>query len=172
MYKWIACLFLLSTSLQAQDFFDKYPELTPFMQSIEKSQESLKQVIARGEEVLPHAYDGGIELTGFFKEGSIRKMELSVGISYGNHQINYYFRSDSLYLVKHTFDQFVWDEEKAALDYTQKETSFEGYYFFGKPFDSTHKGTGRYESENLDPETTLREEAKEYLAILNKKRQP
>ena len=171
MVRWIFCLLLFSTGLQAQDFFDKHTELMPFIQKTNQSLGDLTKVIARGEEVRPEAYDGGVELVGFYEGNLIRKIELSVGISYGNHHLNYYFRADSLYAVNHYFKQFAFDDETGSFDYSKTETTFDGYYLFSNPFESTHKGTGRYESENLDPETTLRKEAKEYLAILNKKRQ-
>lgn len=113
--------------------------------------------------------DGGGELIGYLANEEIVKMELRVGLSYGISELEFFYRDSKLFFVLETFRQYKYDEETGSFDYSKTEQTFRGEYLFEYPFDYATLGHNRFESDALDPEEVLREEATEYLELLKKK---
>ena len=52
------------------------------------------------------ATDGGQELSGYYKNGKLKKIVYSVGLSYGMKTLEYFFSDDELIFVFEKQDQF------------------------------------------------------------------
>lgn len=113
--------------------------------------------------------DGGGELTGYFTNGEIQKMEIRVGLSYGISEFEFFYKDSKLYFVLETFKQFMYNEETGSFNYSKTEQTFRGEYLFTNPFDYETLGHNRFENDEIDPEEVLRDEANNYLTILKKK---
>jgi hypothetical protein len=124
------------------------------------------------EEFLEQAPDGGGELKGYFKNDTLKKIVVSVGISNGMESREFYFKNNQLIFVFEKFDSYVYTEKKKELDYTKTERSFEGRYYFnkGKLIDHISMGHNRFEDDSLDPEKVLLGEANDYIELLDKKK--
>jgi hypothetical protein len=88
--------------------------------------------------------DGGQELTGYFKNGQIQKIDYSIGLSFGLNRYLYYFDGGELVYVSAEEDDYPATNE--GLDYEKTELAFSAEYFFlnGKLLGTNSKGTGRY----------------------------
>ena len=124
------------------------------------------------EEFLANAADGGAKLTGYYKNNSLRKMVVSVGLSNGMETLEFYFLKGKLIFVYEKFEGFVFNEKKSEFDYTKTETTFEGRYYFdkGKLVDYITTGHNRFDDDSLDPGKVWLEEAADYIKLLNKKK--
>lgn len=83
------------------------------------------------EDFLEHTRYGGGELKGYYKNDTLKKIVVSVGISNGMESREFYFKNNQLILVFEKFDNYVYNEKKKELDY-RTERSFEGRYYFNK----------------------------------------
>ena len=87
-------------------------------------------------EVKDEAADGGQELTGFYKQGKIKKMIYSVGLSYGMTTYTFYFLNDQIIFVLEKQDKFALVKDSigsaTGINYTKPEFAFEGHYYFNK----------------------------------------
>jgi len=54
---------------------------------------TLKKVVLNDEEFLDHTTDGGGQLTGFYKEGQLRKIVSWIGLSNGNEIFDFFSRT-------------------------------------------------------------------------------
>lgn len=82
------------------------------------------------------AIDGGQELTGYYKNGQIRKIMYGVGLSYGTNKFEYYFLNNELIFVFEK--QFTYlplrdsSGNITGFDYTKLKSVFEGRYYFNQ----------------------------------------
>jgi len=161
---------MLSTlSTYSQGFSERHPDIQTSTKKINSELTSSKKVIIENEELMEKMTDGGGELTGYFMNGEIRKMELRVGLSYGISELEFFYRDSKLYVVLETFRQFKYSEETDSFDHSQTEQTFKGEYLFINSFDYETSGHNRFENDELDPQTVLQDEAYNYLTILKKK---
>jgi hypothetical protein len=114
--------------------------------------------------------DGGGELIGYFKNGQIEKITISIGLSYGIETYHYYFTNGQLIFIYELLDGFIYNDSTSKFDYTKTEINFIGRYYFkdNKLIDSETTGHNRFENDTLDIETTLVQEMNEYLDKLKR----
>ncbi|MFY0599878.1 MAG: hypothetical protein JXR03_09420 [Cyclobacteriaceae bacterium] len=162
--------FILSTlSAYSQGFNERHPNIQNFINEINAELATSEKVTVENEELMEQMTDGGGELTGYFANGQIQKMELSVGLSYGISELEFFYGDSKLYFVLETFRQFKYNEETGSFNYSTTEQTFKGEYLFVDPFDYETLGHNRFENDELDPEEVLGNEANTYLIILQKK---
>ena len=84
--------------------------------------------------VKKEATDGGQELTGYYKNGKLKKIVYSVGLSYEMKTTEYFFSNDELIFVFHKQDQFADLKDKSnqvtGLDHTKLESVYTGRFYF------------------------------------------
>lgn len=96
------------------------------------SSEELDQIRLSNEEFMEHMTDGGGSLTGYFENGNLVKIVEWIGLSFGNREIEYYLKNDSLFFAFEVESRFA-DKEGGLLaefDYSKLVTAFEGRYYF------------------------------------------
>lgn len=91
---------------------------------------TLKTVVLNNEDFLDEMPDGGGSLTGFYKDGKIRKIVEWIGISHGINIREFYFKDNQLIFVYTQFKSFVYDEKKDTLDLMHTTLTSEGRYYF------------------------------------------
>lgn len=78
--------------------------------------------------------DGGQELSGYYKNGKLKKIVYSVGLSYGMKTCEYFFSNDELIFVFEKQDQFADLKDKSnqvtGLDHTKLEPVYTGRFYF------------------------------------------
>lgn len=132
------------------------------------SDRGLKEIVLNNEEFLDHMPDGGGKLTGFYKNGQLKKMICWIGLSFGTETFEYYFKDNKLIFIYGQFNTFSFDKKNQKLKYNTTAKTFEGRYYFdgGKLIDHVTKGESRFEKDHTDPEKTLLKEAEEYRRVL------
>lgn len=105
--------------------------------------------------------DGGCSLTGYSKNGIIRKIVSWVGLSYGNEIIEFYYKNNKLIFVYEEFHSFVFDKGSGEFRQDTTEKTFIGRYYFKhtKLIDYITTGHNRFEDDTVDPEKTLLNES-------------
>jgi hypothetical protein len=162
--------FVLSNCLFAQNFNDRHPAILSFVKSVNSKLTIYKEVKLSSEELVDQQMDGGAELTGYFNnDGTIQKIIISVGYSYGYEQIEFYFKDSELYYANETFSRYKYLEDEGTFDYSKTEPAFNGQYLFTPAFDYETMGHNRFENDEFDPQTVLEEEAKDYRTKLMNK---
>ena len=172
MQFFIICLvLLLSSESLAQTNAEVINKIRKEFKTINTTKD-FEIITLENEDFLTNATDGGAKLTGYYKNNSLRKIVVSVGISNGIETLEFYFLKGSLIFVYEKFEGFVFDEKRSEFDYTKTETNFEGRYYFdkGKLFDYITTGHNRFEDDSLDPEKVLVKEAADYSKLLDKKK--
>lgn len=133
---------------------------------------SLKKVILTNEEFMPQMTDGGGELTGYFKKGTIQKITREISLSYGIETYEYYFSKGSLVYIHETLNGFVYDEKSDSVDHSKTELNFIGHYFFkqDKLIDHATIGHNRFEDDTIDIGKVLVAEARDNLSLVKRAR--
>lgn len=162
-------LSILTFSASCQDFSVKLSAIEKFTEDIDSSLNSFRQLKIEGAEVFGQTTDSGAELVGYFKGDQIQKIELSVGLSYGINEFEFFYENSELIYVKELIRQFIWDAAKGTFDYTKTERTFRGDYIFKDEFDLITLGHNRFEDDELDPELKLKEESQLYRKKLESK---
>ena len=136
------------------------------------SDSSMKKITLQNEDFLKNMPDGGGMMTGYFKNGQVKKIYVWVGLSYGTEIKEFYFRNNQLIFVYERFHSFPLDKASNELDYTKTEITFEGRYYFrqNKIISKVTKGHRRFEDNTADPARKFLTEAKENLMMLEKKK--
>jgi hypothetical protein len=136
------------------------------------SDSSMKKITLENEEFLKDMPDGGGMMTGYFKNGQIRKIYVWVGLSYGTEIEEFYFLNSQLIFVYKRFQSFPLDKAGNDLDYTKTVTTFEARYYFrqNKIISKVTKGHRRFEENTTDPARKFLMEAKEDIMMLEKKK--
>lgn len=89
-----------------------------------------KTKILANEEFMKDMTDGGGELTGYFKDGKIDKIEERIVLSYGVIIYKYYFEDEKLIYIYNKEEYFPYIEETGGFDYNNLENGFEGNYYY------------------------------------------
>jgi hypothetical protein len=136
------------------------------------SDKSLEKRVLNNLQVSKESTDGGLQLTGYYKSGEIRKIILWTGLSHGNTIFEYYFRNDKLFFVYEQTNSFIYDVKKDKFRMDTTERTFEGRYYFrnNKLVDYVTTGHNRFEDDAINPESTLLKEAEENKRRLSKSR--
>jgi hypothetical protein len=110
---------------------------------------SYKVKVLDNEETMHEGSDGGSQLTGYYKNGKIRKIVDWVGISYGVHITEYYFKNEELIFIYKTFNAFALDNKTQSLLYDSLAKTFEGRYYFYKnnKISFSEKGTDPFRDQ-------------------------
>ena len=129
---------------------------------------TLKKVVLNDEEFLDHTTDGGGQLTGFYKEGQLRKIVSWIGLSNGNEIFEFYFTNSKLIFVYEQFNSFIYDPKQETLRLDTTERTFEGRYYFNndKLIDQITTGHNRFENDDIDPQKKLLIQAAENKKLL------
>lgn len=130
---------------------------------------TLKMVQLQNEEFMDEVTDGGGELTGYYKNGKIRKIRQWIGLSNGNEVKEYYFKNAKLIFVYEQFHSFPYDLEKDRLDRTTTTITFEARYYFSNNQLIEKKATGeRQPAPRGDAAKILLAEAGENIKLLER----
>ena len=80
------------------------------------------------------ATDGGQELSGYYKNGKLKKIVSTFGLSYGMKTCEYFFSDEELIFVFEKQDQFAAIKDQSnqvtGLDHTKLESVYTGRYYF------------------------------------------
>ncbi|KEY19290.1 hypothetical protein [Kaistella antarctica] len=93
------------------------------------------------------ATDGGQELSGYYKNGKLKKIVYSVGLSYGLKTSEYFFSDDELIFVFEKQDQFAAIKDKSnqvtGLNHTKPEPVYTARFYFENSKLFSIKQTGK-----------------------------
>ena len=129
---------------------------------------SLKVIKLETGEITEENPDGGIKLTGYFKDKELVKIHLWVGLSYGIRQFEYYFKKGNLIFVYEKEEDFGHKDDGST---TNKLTQgFEGRFYFdqNKLIDRKTKGGRLFGESDSDIHETLNDLAP-YKKLLTKR---
>ncbi|WP_282125540.1 hypothetical protein [Marinifilum flexuosum] len=129
-----------------------------------------EEKILTNEEFLDNMTDGGGELKAYYLKGQIDKISLWLGLSYGISTYDYYFENEKLFYIHETFKQFEYVDSTGSFNYSKTEQTFTGRYYFMRDilYDYETTGHNRFESDEIDPEQVLIEEANIWIEKLKK----
>ena len=98
--------------------------------------------------------DGGQELSGYYKNGKLKKIVYRVGLSYGMKTFEYFFSNDELIFVFEKQDQFAEKKDQSdqvtGLDYTKLESVYTGRFYFKNSKLFSIKQTGKEIFRKMD----------------------
>lgn len=121
------------------------------------------------------ATDGGQELSGYYKNGKLKKIVHSVGLSYGMKTLEYFFSDDALIFVFEKQSQFATLKDQSnqaiGLDQTKLESNYTGRYYFENAKLFSIKKTGQEVFGNIEKkskEAELLEDSKVFRFELQK----
>ena len=121
------------------------------------------------------ATDGGQELSGYYKNGKLKKIVYSVGLSYGMKTSEYFFSSDKLIFVFEKQDQFAAIKDKSnqvtGLDHTKLEPVYTARFYFENSKLFSIKQTGKEIFTKMDKkmkEAELLKDSKVFRLALQK----
>ncbi len=145
----LVSLFILNTCPFAQTTDQKIKTIRAEFQKINRDSSLQSITLDNPEDFLGEATDGGGELTGYFKNDSLRKMLLTVWISYGQIYQEYYFKKDQLIFVYETEKDFPVDSAN-QINHEKLTLAFEGRYYFDddKLMRRVAEGSKRINDEN------------------------
>lgn len=131
---------------------------------------SYEEKILTNEEFLDNMTDGGGELKAYYSKDQIDKISLWLGLSYGISTYDYYFENEKLFYIHETFKQFEYIDSTGSFNYSKTEQTFTGRYYFMNDvlYDYETTGHNRFESDEIDPEQVLIEEANIWIEKLKK----
>ena len=93
------------------------------------------------------ATDSGQGLSGYYKNGKLKKIVYSVGLSYGMKTCEYFFSNDELIFVFEKQDQFATIKDQSnhitGLDHTKLEPVYTGRFYFENSKLFSVKQTGK-----------------------------
>ena len=91
--------------------------------------------------------DGGQELSGYYKNGKLKKLVYSIGLSYGMKTLEYFFSDDALIFVFEKQSQFAAIKDQSnqvtGLYQTKLESVYTGRYYFENAKLFSIKKTGK-----------------------------
>jgi hypothetical protein len=131
-------------------------------------EKAMKKIVLNNEDFLDHMPDGGGKLTGFYKNGELKKIVCWIGLSFGTESTEYYFKSNKLIFVYDQFNSFLLDEKTQNLRYDATERTFEGRYYFDhhKLIDKVTKGQKMGEINDDHNGQNLQKMAKDFQRLL------
>lgn len=160
----VSIFFALNTFGQKKDFLIK--NIREICKSI-NTDNTLKTVKLENEDFLAETTDGGGSLIGLFKGKKISKIQVSVGLSYGIMETEYYFANGRLIFVFEKEEDFISKGKQGDLDYSKFNTVFEERYYLdnGEPILHKYKGKRRFNQPSANLDQTVAE-SKTYLKLL------
>jgi len=120
------------------------------------------------------ATDGGQELTGYYKNGQVKKIIYVVGLSYGMTTYEYYYTDNQLLFVFQKQDTYAQVKDSlgqfTGYNYTKLEPAFEGRYYFDKAklFETKKTGKELFADETDNKENKFIADSKSFLEELKK----
>jgi hypothetical protein len=141
----LAGLFLWTTNISFAQNADKIPAIRKTVEAI--NNDSGYQIRTRDNdyfaEVKNEITDNGQELKGYYKNGRLKKMVYSLGLSVCMKTYEYYFLDNELIFVFEKEDDY--PEKGDGLDYSRLLNAFEARYYLdkGKVFETKVKGAQR-----------------------------
>lgn len=119
--------------------------------------------------------DGGQELSGYYKNGKLKKIVYSVGLSYGIKTCEYFFSNDQLIFVYEKQDQFAAIKDQSnqvtGLDHTKLQSVYTGRFYFENSKLFSIKQTGKEIFTKMDrksKEAELLKDSKVFRLALQK----
>ena len=98
--------------------------------------------------------DGGQELSGYYKNGKLKKIVYSVGLSYGMKTTEYFYSDNELIFVFEKQDKFADIKDKlnqvTGLDHRKLESVYTGRFYFEKSMLFSIKQNGREIFSNIN----------------------
>lgn len=88
--------------------------------------------ILRDREISEEATDGGMTLTGYYKNDTLLKMNFWVATFDGIWDCNYYYSNDSLIYANEKQKTYLVDSAKQTLDYNHTTLKTENKFYFSK----------------------------------------
>ena len=133
---------------------------------------TLKTVRLDNEEFMEQVPDNGASLTGFYKDGKIRKVVEWFGISWGVSITEFYFKEDRLIFVYRLYKSYGQDTIKMSLDYSRFDVVAEARYYFDNKhlISSITKGQHPFDEDTFNPAKDLPAQAVAHIALLKKKK--
>ncbi len=111
---------------------------------------SLKIIKLKNDEFQRQTTDGGESLTGYFKGDTICKMIVSIGLSFGERQFEYYLENGQLFFIYEKEADFSADNS-GTLNFKKLDLAFEGRYYIneGKVIEVKIKGQKRFDEKPI-----------------------
>ena len=108
--------------------------------------------------------DQGCSLTATYFHDELISFKTWYGFTNGNQKMTYYLKEGQLLKVEEFRYEWKYDEKTGEFDYETELKNFEGHYYFndGKLIHQKTEGHNRFENDELDPETVLKEEVEKY----------
>jgi hypothetical protein len=133
------------------------------------AEKNLTAIKIENEELTGEVPDGGVSITGYFKDQSLLKISLWTGLSYGIQETEYYFTNDTLIFAHVTEKHFRVNADK--VDYSKVDLKFEGRYYYknNELIDKITKGDGFWNSSE-EGEKKLPVDSHNYAGLLYIKR--
>lgn len=159
---------LLSTATSGQNKSDKIRQIRATCQQINENR-ALTQKTADEEKLFQgNAPDGGGSLVGYFDHGQLRKMDFTVGLSYGEITKSFYFEDGHLIFVYEKEKDFPVAADSLSLDHDQLQLSYEGRYYYDHQ-KMIHKITSGKKRIHEDSVPDFLKEAREFASLLDTK---
>lgn len=122
--------FLLFSTLLAQNKEASIKEIRQVVQNINNNK-NLKKIVLRNDEFLKDAVpDGGGELTGYFKNGELVKINESIGFSNGISNTEFYLKNNKLIFAYALGKHFSINQKTLSINYNKLNTIFKRRYYF------------------------------------------
>lgn len=160
----LSLAFCFSVSAQTKE--EKITHIKQQFAAINADRSYEKIVLPNEDFVDEQATDGGMEVTGYFKDGKLVKISEFVGVSNGNYITEYYLDADTLIFAFCRFQMFQYTDSAGFNRSRMGDVVFEGRYYFdrNKLIDKIIKGDKEYD----DKAARLEAEVKKYTAMLYK----
>jgi len=152
---------------QSQTDYNTVKKIQQYFQEI-NSDKNLETVSLENNAFPENTSDSECKLTGFFKLGSIEKIDERIGVSSGNRFRAYYFNDNKLIFVYERFETFIKNKDGDGLDHKKTKTTFEGWYYFNNNQIIKQEIYGKRTVENNPPDMylELNETAKKNIRLL------
>lgn len=127
-------------------------------------------IIDDAEEFLGHGTDNGGSLTGYFKNGTLKKIVEWVGLSNKVIQNEYYLDKGKLIFVYATESRYRFSDSSQSFDFTKLDNVFKGRYYFSnnKLIDTIFSDKQYIHTIQKDAADFLKS-SKDYLRLLSAK---
>ena len=173
MERLVLILFLFTgLSLSAQNLIEKYPDVKELKKALD-NKDSLQSIIVENEDFIEGSLDGGGELIGFYDAANneIRKITVTLFLSYGIQYYSFYLENEELVLVRDRAKYFGYDTKSNQMDKNKFDGGFSGIYIFRnrKLIDQISLGHNRFEDDSIDAEETFLKELEFYKNKLSEK---
>ena len=158
--------------INAQSIIEKYPDVKELKKALD-NKDSLQSIILENEDFIEGSLDGGGELIGFYDAANneIRKITVTLFLSYGIQYYSFYLENEELVLVRDCAKYFGYDTKSNQMDKNKFDGGFDGIYIFRNRelIDQVSLGHNRFEDDSIDAEETFLKELEIYKKKISKK---